>query len=267
MEQIRDYAETLITKKCYVDLFESFIFEKECVEILMSKGLGLAIVVGSAIMKLPQIIAILPGDTTGLSLPTFVMESITFSVIVMYNYLQGYPVSTWGENFFLLLQNYIIILLILIYRKQLFSLWTISGLLLYGTGIWMISTGFLEEELKPLELQIRSQSTVISAVVLAGPGALESILALCTNVMAPISRVLQIYKNWSEGSTGQLSLPTTFLAAAGSVVRGLTILKEVPDPILLRAVALSVLLNNIVLAQIIFYRFISTGKVEKDKKD
>mmetsp|Transcript_12903 Transcript_12903/g.20683 ORF Transcript_12903/g.20683 Transcript_12903/m.20683 type:complete len:84 (+) Transcript_12903:79-330(+) len=83
MEQIRDYAETLITKKCYVDLFESFIFEKECVEILMSKGLGLAIVVGSAIMKLPQIIAILPGDTTGLSLPTFVMESITFSVIVM----------------------------------------------------------------------------------------------------------------------------------------------------------------------------------------
>mmetsp|Transcript_27431 Transcript_27431/g.38268 ORF Transcript_27431/g.38268 Transcript_27431/m.38268 type:complete len:264 (+) Transcript_27431:42-833(+) len=263
MEQIRDYAVSLITKKCYVDMFESFIFEKECIEIFMSKALGLAIVMGSAIMKLPQIIAILPGDTTGLSLPTFAIESVNFSIIVMYNYLQGYPVSTWGENFFLLLQNYVIILLILIYRKQLFSLWTIGGLLLYGTGIWMVSSGFLEA-LKPLELQIRSEGSAIFTVVLAGPGALESILALCTNVMAPFSRVLQIHKNWSEGSTGQLSLPTTFLAAAGSVVRGLTILKEVPDPILLRAVALSVVLNTTVLAQIIFYRFISTGKVKKD---
>eukprot|EP00467_Chlorarachnion_reptans_P006182 CAMPEP_0114519964 /NCGR_PEP_ID=MMETSP0109-20121206/19306_1 /TAXON_ID=29199 /ORGANISM="Chlorarachnion reptans, Strain CCCM449" /LENGTH=273 /DNA_ID=CAMNT_0001700783 /DNA_START=149 /DNA_END=970 /DNA_ORIENTATION=- len=265
---LRKVVDATITERCasrFLDELDLFS-DAECVKLAASKGVGLAIVAGSAIMKVPQIINILPGDTTGLSLARFVIEAVTFTVVASYNFLKGYPVSTWGENLFLLMQNYVIIFLIVYHRGQINSL-TLISTVVYVAGTSLILSGSLEA-LPPFSIALMSGETVATKFALAGPGVLKTIFQLCTIVMVPISRVLQIYKSWSEGRTGQLSLPTSFLAAAGAVVRALTILKEVPDAVLLLAVTLSATLNNIVLFQIIYYNYISGSRRDvKEKGD
>jgi len=264
MEQVRALASKLITEHCtslYLDKFD-FFSDIECLKLTASKGLGLGIVAGSAIMKVPQIINILPGDTTGLSMPRFVIESVTFTTIAAYNIRHGYSFSTWGENLFLLLQNYVIILLLLYHRGQ-FGVVALLWIALYVGATWAFISGFLES-LPLTAIDIRQGESVLFSRVLAGPGALHTVLQLCTIVMAPVSRVLQIYKSWSEGRTGQLSLPTQFLAAAGSVVRALTIFKEVDNMVLLLAGVLSAILNNIVFGQIIYYNYCVRKKKKVD---
>ncbi|GAB5353172.1 hypothetical protein AAMO2058_000014900 [Amorphochlora amoebiformis] len=258
MEAIRGFAASLITEHCAKTLLDDFnVTDIECLKITASKAVGIAIVAGSAVMKVPQIINILPGDTEGLSLPRFVIETMTFSTLVCYNSLMDYPFSTWGENLFLLLQNYVIVALILIYRKQI-GITSITLTFLYFVAVWLMISGTLES-MSLQQIQLGDVS-----IPLTGPGSVQSLVTFHTLILAPFSRILQIYKSWSEGTTGQLSIATQFLAAAGSVVRALTVIKEVDDTLLISAVVVAALLNNIVFGQIVYYNYVKG--VDKKKK-
>lgn len=252
MQQGRELAPSLITERCAKLLLDDFNFEDvPCVKLAASKLVGIAIVCGAAIMKLPQIWAILPGNTDGLSLPRFVIETVTFTVIAAYNYVNDYPFSTWGENAFLLVQNYIIVLLILLYRKQL-GIVSLVGIAAYVYATWMILSGNLAK-MTPFSLELRQSGSLVSEFALSGPNALENYLWMQTIILNPLSRVLQIYKSFSEGSTGNLSFITSFLAAVGACVRLLTVMEEVDDVTLQAAVAIAAALNTIILFQIIYY--------------
>jgi len=247
VQQIKELASTLITEKCASRFLDELdFFDVECLKIAASKGAGIAIVAGSAIMKVPQIINIWPGDTTGLSFPNYFIESLTFTTQICYNFLNGNPVSTWGENVFLLLQNLVIMFLVLKYRGQL-GIASALATCIYGASVWFIISGNLD--------------------AMAGPQALQGLLTVQTIIFAPLSRMLQIYKSYSESGTGQLSLPTQFLAAAGSAVRMLTIFQEVDDVILTVAVVVACLLNWVVLLQIVYYNYLSEPSKKKGKTD
>ena len=71
-----------MTEECVDIIFVKFdILHAECLKLIISKGLGYAIVAGSMFVKLPQILKIHgSGSIVGLSLATFVLE--TFCVIV-----------------------------------------------------------------------------------------------------------------------------------------------------------------------------------------
>ena len=85
-----------------------------------------------------------------------------------------------------------------------------------------------------------------------------------TMICAALSRMPQIYANFSNGHTGVLSPETTFLNVAGGSVRVFTTLTEVKQgfgPTFAAAIN-GVVLNITLLAQIFIYR----GETEKQMK-
>jgi len=80
--------------------------ETECPKILVSKAIGYAVIAGSALVKLPQILKIhRAGSVAGISHASVLFEFVATLVNVSYFLPLGYPFSTWGENAFLLAQN------------------------------------------------------------------------------------------------------------------------------------------------------------------
>lgn len=92
--------------------------DMDCLKYAISKGLGYGIVIGSGIMKLPQILKIiLNRDVTGLNAMSFYMECAAFLPSIVYNFLKGYPISTYGENVIILFQNFLLVCLFWIFAK------------------------------------------------------------------------------------------------------------------------------------------------------
>ena len=108
MDSIISYV---IGPKCYRTFFmEGDFTDVPCLKYSVSKGLGYGIVVGSAIMKLPQILKIVMNrDVTGLNAMSFYMECAAFLPSIVYNFLKGYPISTYGENVIILFQNFLLV--------------------------------------------------------------------------------------------------------------------------------------------------------------
>ena len=68
--------------------------------------LGLGIVLGGAIVKVPQIVKIIQGRSAkGLSLLSYLLDTLGLMITVAYNLRMGYSWSSYGENVFLLAQN------------------------------------------------------------------------------------------------------------------------------------------------------------------
>lgn len=122
-------------QQCYKTLIFDFdILDGPCLKYSLSKGLGLGIVLGGSIVKIPQVrarprpvderpppvsqlTALLscfpcPGRRTqiikiaqahsavGLSLPAYVLETLSYAISLAYAYRSSFPFSTYGENFF-----------------------------------------------------------------------------------------------------------------------------------------------------------------------
>ena len=190
---------------CFDELFVRFNFSNTpCVTFLISKVLSVAILAGSVLLKLPQIINIhRTKDVEGLSPTSFYTEVPLVITGVVYNLLQGNPFSSYGESVFILVQNLILV----------FMLWT-----------------YMEESTKP-SLDKRIGLLVFFGIVAYGslqlPPNLWYLLPISNLPMLLISRVPQIIQNFRLRSTGQLSGITTFLIFAGSLARVFTTIQEV----------------------------------------
>ncbi|CAI7890326.1 unnamed protein product [Closterium sp. NIES-53] len=87
--------------------------EKECLLNLLAKALGYGIILGSTILKLPQILVIIRSNSIeGLSVPSFEIECIGYTISVGYCLFKKVPFTAYGELFFLLLQSLILMFLI-----------------------------------------------------------------------------------------------------------------------------------------------------------
>lgn len=207
----------------------------ECLKYTLSKLLGLLIVVLAPLSKLPQIINIVvAGSVEGLNTTAYLMETFGYLVFFVYNYRSGYPFSTYGEVLFIYIQNLVIILLVTVHRgmgvlQSLFAVALIGMLVMAADGI------------VPMEVLTMIQSTQV--------------------LISIMSKVPQIYENFKNGSTGQLSSITVFLFFAGSLARVFTTLQEAPDPILIASVGVAAFFNTVLFAQVIMY----TGVKKKVK--
>jgi mannose-P-dolichol utilization defect protein 1 len=94
-------------QKCYHTLIHDInLSDKECIQYSFSKALGLAIVLGGSIVKVPQILKIVKARSArGLSLASFLLDSAGTGINVAYNIRKHFPWSTYGESVFLLVQN------------------------------------------------------------------------------------------------------------------------------------------------------------------
>ncbi|XP_072796506.1 mannose-P-dolichol utilization defect 1 protein isoform X1 [Vicugna pacos] len=110
----------LLPEKCYDQIFVQWdLLHVPCLKILLSKGLGLGIVAGSLLVKLPQVFKLLRAKSSeGLSYQSIVLELVALTGTMVYSITRNFPFSSWGEALFLMLQTITIAFLVLHYRGQ-----------------------------------------------------------------------------------------------------------------------------------------------------
>ncbi|EDR24673.1 hypothetical protein, conserved, partial [Entamoeba dispar SAW760] len=206
----------------------NFLFSMD-VSLLLSKFLGYIIVSFSMFMKVPQILSIYNAKTGyGVSLQSFTIEIFLYSISFNYHYQNNFPLSTYFDYFFLLVQDIIIILLILYYANKFTPIF-------YTFACTFLSFFFiLFFGLFPLSLLEILQALTIPFFIIA--------------------KIPQIYSNFVEKSTGSLSLLTTLGLTAGNIIRIFTTLKEMDgDFTMLFSYTLGALVNIIIVTQILIY--------------
>ncbi|KAH7101284.1 mannose-P-dolichol utilization defect 1 protein, partial [Auriculariales sp. MPI-PUGE-AT-0066] len=243
---VKDPATALIGQTCYHSLVERLdLGDVDCLKFAFSKALGLGIVIGGSIVKVPQVLLIISANSArGLSLTAYVLETLSYAISLAYSYRNGFPFSTYGENLFLTIQNVLITILIVHHlptaaRTSVATPSPRSPAPKPGNpvGIALIlacSAGFAYA------------LTVISSANLA-------LLQMLTLPLGLFSKVPQIAQNYSAQSTGQLSAFAVFAQVAGCAARIFTTATEVGDPLLQAGFVMALVLNIILAAQLYTY--------------
>ena len=207
------------------------IFDVPCIKLTVSKALGYGILVFSGLLKAPQIYNILKNkDATGISASAFYFDVAGYTVSPVYGFRKGFPISTYGETFIILVENLVLVLLLWTYAK---------GAAAASTGFKLIATGFY---------------ACFAAAVLNVPEELLYVLPMLGSSMVLYSRLPQIYMNFSNGHTGQLAIVTWVLNVVGVIARVFTTATELDDPYQLASHTVAMLLNLTVVVQILMYR-------------
>ena len=204
------------------------MFDAECLKLGISKALGLGIVVTGAIVKLPQLLKLINAKSgTGLSVSGYILETIGYIITLAYNVRLRFPFSTYGETVFIAIQNVLILSLIFHYaRKDLYALAAI------GIALATAYALFDAKLVSYHDLQLLQGLSIPLSLT---------------------SKIPQIYANYRNASTGQLSAFTVFNYLAGTLARVFTTVTEVNDPMIFWGFVASATLNAILAAQMIYY--------------
>ena len=229
------------TDKCYEKVFIEFEFtDIGCFKYALSKCLGYGILLGSLIIKVPQIMTILKHKSTdGIS---FIAELLMLVAVIgqmSYGYFKNYAISVYGDSFSLFFQTAVIICLILYYNRQkIRMLLLLSVLILYSI---LLFTNKLPQE-------------VIYS------------LNACQLVLSLTSKLIQAYENYSNSSTGKLSAITIWLQFIGCVARIFTSIQETNDYTLILTYVLVSLANGLLIGQLFYYNRMTQKKSNSTKK-
>ncbi|PVF97804.1 mannose-P-dolichol utilization defect 1 protein [Serendipita vermifera] len=236
---IKDPLIGLIGTKCYISLVENLhVADVVCLKLAISKGLGIAIVLGGAIMKVPQLMLILKArHARGLSLPAFALETLAYLITLFYAYRNKYPFSTYGENLFLTIQNTLITLLIIYY---------------FPTSQSHLTTKRARSN-RPIVGLAAAIAVVTSYTLLVIPMSSLQLLQLGTVPISLFSKIPQISENYRNKSTGQLSVFAVASQVFGCAARLFTTATEMGDSLVFAGFALAFVLNVILGLQIWVY--------------
>ncbi|WVF69580.1 hypothetical protein IAT40_004358 [Kwoniella sp. CBS 6097] len=261
---LRQPAEALIGEQCYDILVYNFdVTNVECLKYALSKGLGLGIVLGGSIVKIPQILKIVSsGSARGLSLSAYILETTSYAINLAYASRNRFPFSTYGENFFLTIQNVIITLLILFFSGPKGVGGGLGGPL-SGKKAGGAGSGNLGKVVSGLAV------SAVTAFVLWSenlcPPSMLALLQAATLPLSLISKAPQIISNHRHRSTGNLSAFAVFNALLGCLARLFTTKQEVNDPLIFWGFAGAAILNAVLALQMIVY-WSNSGSEEKDHK-
>ena len=121
IEVLRDliFYLGLMTPQCFESLVVDLDFSNvACIKLAVSKALGLGIVVGSSLVKLPQVLKIAgSGSADGISFMGVLLELIAITFSGVYSYSNNFPFSAYGESVFLAIQTTIIGLLVVAFSQ------------------------------------------------------------------------------------------------------------------------------------------------------
>lgn len=72
----------------------------------VSKALSYGIITGSFMLKVPQIMKIMKNNSVeGLARSMYGLELLGYIITISYNWNNGYPLSTYGENISIAVQS------------------------------------------------------------------------------------------------------------------------------------------------------------------
>lgn len=242
MEAIRTVlVPGILPERCYDEFFLNYnLLHVECLKVFISKMLGIGIIVGSVMVKVPQILKIVrSGTAEGLSFQSVLLELLALSGTMVYSVTHSFPFSSWGEVLFLMVQTLIIGFLI----QHLGGRTTLGVLFL---GLYFTLIAVLLSPVIPMVVVTALQATNVPAVI--------------------ISRLLQAVTNYRNGHTGQLSAVTVALLFLGSLARIFTSVQETGDPLMSLTYVVSSACNGLIFAQLLYYWNVGSGVETKKKK-
>lgn len=246
IESLRSFCLLLqlTTPECFNSLIveRNLLTDTDCLKSTLAKCLGVGIVLGSILVKLPQIIKILrSGSAKGLSFTGVLLELVAVTANGAYSYSKGFPFGSYGEAVFMSLQTSLIALLILWFTGN--TTLTLLFSAVYGAVVFAIThpAGWISAE-----------------VLWYGQAA---------NIpMIVVGKLIQAISNFRQGHTGQLSAITVFLLTAGSLARIFTSIQETAgDPVVVATYVASSFVNVLLTFQVIYY-WNTTNKVLAGEK-
>lgn len=218
----------IISQRCFDKyLIHADIFDLECGKALLSKGLGLGIVAGSMLVKVPQIVKILSNKSgDGINVLGVFFDLFAITCHMSYSFVSGFPFSAWGDGVFLAFQTAMIAALVLHYggaptRAAIF-------VAAYSSIVYVLMGGFT-----PLEYLWSAQAFNVPVLF--------------------IGKSIQAITNYKNQSTGQLSAATCFMLFAGSIARIFTSAQETGDFMMILTYCVSTFANLIIVIQLFMY--------------
>ncbi|CAK9135357.1 unnamed protein product [Ilex paraguariensis] len=211
--------------------------EKDCLLPLISKLLGYSIIAASTTVKVPQILKILRHKSVrGLSVVAFELEVVGYTIALAYCLHKGLPFSAYGELAFLLIQAIILLAIIYYYSQPM------------GTTTWIKALLYC----------------AVAPTILGGqidPLLFEALYA-SQHAIFLFAKIPQIWKNFKNKSTGELSFLTSLMNFGGSTARVFTSIQEKAPTSVLLGSLIGILTNGTILSQIIIYQkpLAKTGK-------
>lgn len=225
---LRQLCLLVLTEACYDEFFVKFnFFDVPCLRAAISKGLGLAIVGGSILVKMPQIMKIVrakSGEGISVAGTTLELTAITFNVA--YSFVNRYPFSSYGDGVFLLLQTAVIGMLVFLYGGAA------KKAVLYILTVFTVALVLCSGQV-PIKFLWMLQASNIP-VVFAG-------------------KMVQAVANFRNSSTGQLSAVTVVMLFLGSMARIFTSIQETGDPIIILTFSVATFANGVLMTQVIYY--------------
>lgn len=242
MDPLKELLLTyFMPESCYDEFFLNLNFlDVPCLKIVLSKALGIGIILGSVMVKLPQILKLMGAKSAeGLSFNSVLLELLAITGTMAYSITNKFPFSAWGEALFLMLQTVTIGFLIQHYGGR------------SGRGVLFLAVyfGLLAVVLSPL--------TPLSVVTYMQASNMPAII---------IGRLIQAASNFRNGHTGQLSAISVFLLFAGSLARIFTSLQETGDSLMALTYVISSACNGIIALQVLYYWNSSPERKKKKKK-
>lgn len=228
LDFLRQLIQFFITASCYDEIFVRHnFFHVECLKLIASKVIGYGIILGSLLVKIPQIFKIVKAKSgRGINLFSVSMELAAITASACYGYAARYPFSAYGESIFLALQTSLIGFYVLYYqrkRTQAFTYITVYGAIF---------------------------ALLLSPIV---PFKVLSVLQMSVIPVICISKLVQAYENFKNKNTGQLSAVTIFLLFVGALARVFTSIQETGDNLLVVTYIVSTCLNGLIASQILYY--------------
>ncbi|XP_029944261.1 mannose-P-dolichol utilization defect 1b [Salarias fasciatus] len=231
----------LMPESCYDEFFLNWnLLDVPCLKTVVSKALGIGIILGSVMVKLPQILKLMGARSAeGLSFSSVLLELLAITGTMVYSVSNRFPFSSWGEALFLALQTVSIGFLVQHYggrtgRGVLFLLVYVSLLVL------------LLSPLTPPSLVTSLQASNMPAII--------------------VGRLIQAATNFRNGHTGQLSAVSVFLLFAGSLARIFTSLQETGDSLMALTYVVSSSCNGVLALQVLYYWNSAPERRRKKKK-
>ncbi|KAL3313541.1 hypothetical protein Ciccas_007858 [Cichlidogyrus casuarinus] len=198
-----------------------------CFRLGLSKALGIGVILGSVLVKVPQVYSIIKSKSgAGLSIPSLALELFCYTSMAAYGHMNKFPFSAYGEAFFLALQVFIITFLVFKYQKSSSSAFIFGAIFILFASVLIMN---------------------------ALPHEVISTLQGFNTPISVISKLLQAYSNFSNKSTGQLSLVSMLLIFLGSLARIFTSLVETGDVLMITNFIFSSSCNALILGQILYY--------------
>ncbi|XP_052353523.1 mannose-P-dolichol utilization defect 1 protein-like isoform X4 [Oncorhynchus keta] len=148
-------------ESCYDEFFINFYFlDVPCLKIVLSKGLGIGIILGSVMVKLPQILKLMGAKSTeGLSFNPVLLELLAITGTLTYSIANSFPFSAWGEALFLMLQTVAIGFLIMHYGGN-----TVKGVLFLGVYFGLVA--LLLSPFTPMSVVMAMQASNMPAIII-----------------------------------------------------------------------------------------------------